>query len=94
LLDSSAPASGATPVGERHPQIRAKGLSGVTVPRELTYAAPTADGDAGVDVRRERVEEADGAAATGGRPAKQANTPRRNTPRQGAKRSKNKKKRR
>ena len=63
LLDSSAPASGATPVGERHPQIRAKGLSRVTVPRELTYAAPTADGDAEVDVHRERVDDS----ATAGR---------------------------
>jgi preprotein translocase subunit SecA len=99
LLDSSAPASGATPVGERHPQIHAKGLSTVTVPRELTYAAPTADGDAGVDVHRERVEDADGtpadgAPATDGRVPRQGNTPRRNAPRQGTKRSKNKKKRR
>ncbi len=96
LLDSSAPAGGATPIGERHPQIRAKGLAGVSVPRELTYAAPTADGDAEVDVHRERVEEADAEPAAAGprRPQQRGNAPRSNAPRQGAKRSKNKKKRR
>jgi preprotein translocase subunit SecA len=91
LLDSSAPASGATPVGERHPQIRAKGLGAATGPRELTYAAPSADGDAEVEVHRERVDDDEAAAA--------ARQPRRNAarsqPRQGgSKKSRNKKKRR
>ena len=88
LLDSSAPAGGATPVGERHPHIRAKGLSGVTTPQRLTYAAPSAEGD--VEVRSERTEaDGDGSPRPGGK-AKQGQ---RNQPRQGSKKSRNKKKR-
>ena len=90
LHDSAAPAAGA-PAGEGPPHIRAKGLT-PSGPRELTYAAPSADGDAEVEVHRERVEEPDSAPepAVAGtrRPAP------RTGPRPGAKRSKNKKKRR
>ncbi len=92
LLDSSAPAVGATPVGERHPQIRAKGLGGVQVPQRLTYAAPTAEGD--VDVHSERAEAAAAAEAAGGGNGARSrgNAPPTNARRSG--KSKNKKKRR
>jgi len=91
LLDSSAPASGATPVGAQHPSISAKGLSAAG-PRELTYAAPSADGDGEVEVHRERVEAADDTAAAATVGSRRAAP--RTGPRPGARKSKNKKKRR
>jgi preprotein translocase subunit SecA len=91
LLDSAAPAGGAASTGDGGPQIHAKGLAS-SGPRELTYAAPSADGDAEVEVHRERVEEPDGAPeparAGARRPAP------RTGPRQGTRKSRNKKKRR
>jgi preprotein translocase subunit SecA len=91
LLDSAAPAGGTASDGEGHPQIHAKGLA-PSGPRELTYAAPSADGDAEVEVHRERVEEPDSAPepvrAGARRPAP------RTGPRTGTKKSRNKKKRR
>jgi preprotein translocase subunit SecA len=92
LLDSSAPAAGATPVGERHPQIRAKGLGPATGPRELTYAAPSADGDAEVEVHRERVDDTE--EAGGPSPRRNAARAPGSPPRQRSKKSRNKKKRR
>ncbi|MBA2640374.1 MAG: preprotein translocase subunit SecA [Nocardioidaceae bacterium] len=66
LVDSSAPAAGATPIGDKHPQIRARGLGAVTTPPLLTYAAPTDDGE--VEVHQERTERTDPApAGAGGR---------------------------